>query len=321
MIQDRGIMIQPKYITTWTQLGWLILAISSATSNAEAKDSVPLNQALAESRGFVSSIVDETDIGGFGAVDVTDFSVYFSGPASNYQLNLNGSGVSSGLYAIDPADTSGIDGDGIGQGDEILLFQTANQVAGQADGQVYFTIEADSFSGEVQFTLFETIWSADTANSDESMPLNTPLADDLTLSADVARTAGGGFSEALNLGQGIFFINDDGPTVIINGSLATLPTNEFNAIQLLVDESFGSQANPVDNVADRVSTTDFQAVLNDLFQVAFGADGPGALNHALVLHDEFGSPPFVGLPSGLFALDENSGSGQGEEILLFMKQW
>jgi hypothetical protein len=318
MIQDRGIMIQPKYITTWTQLGWLILAISSATSNAEAKDSVPLNQAHAESRGFVNSIVDETDIGGFGAVDVTDFSVYFSGPASNYQLNLNGSGVSSGLYAIDPADTSGIDGDGIGQGDEVLLFQTANQVAGQAAGQVYFTIEADSFSGEVQFTLFETIWSADTANSDESMALNTPLADDLTLSADVARTAGGGFSEELNLGQGIFFINDDGPTVITNGSLATLPANEFNAIQLLVDESFGTQANPVDNVADRVSTTDFQAVLNDLFQVAFGADGPGVLNHTLVLHDEFGSPPFVGLPSGLYALDENSGSGQGEEILLFM---
>jgi len=103
-----------------------------------------------------------------------------------------------------------------------------------------------------------------------------------------------------------------------NGSLATLPANEFNTIQLLVDESFGSQANPVDNVADRVSTTNFQTVLNDLFQVDFGADGPGALNHTLVLHDEFGSQPFVGLPSGLFALDENSGSGQGEEILLFM---
>jgi len=199
--KPRGIMIQPKYITTWTQLGWLILAICLTTSNAEAKGSVPLNQALAESRGFVSSIVDETDISGGGAIDVTDFSVYFSGPASNYQLNLFGTGVSSGLYAVDPADTTHSDGDGIGQGDEILLFQTANQVAGQADGQVYFIIEADSFSGEVQYTLFDAIWSFDTANSDESMALNTPLADDLTLSADVARAAGGGFSEALNLVQ------------------------------------------------------------------------------------------------------------------------
>ena len=103
--------------------------------------------------------VDESPIppGGDGVVsDSADFSGLFNavdygtdGPGSvGYSFAVNpsspGGSVGSGLYALDASDTTTGDGDGIGQGDEIMLVQNSDgSVSGVANGTTYFTIEVD----------------------------------------------------------------------------------------------------------------------------------------------------------------------------------
>ena len=49
-------------------------------------------------------------------------------------------GVASGLFALDAADTTAGDGDGIGQGASIVLNKVGNDILGQIGGVTYFTI-------------------------------------------------------------------------------------------------------------------------------------------------------------------------------------
>ena len=53
---------------------------------------------------------------------------------------LTGSNVASGLFALDAADTTAGDRDGIGQGAQIVLNQSGNDITGSAGGTNYFTI-------------------------------------------------------------------------------------------------------------------------------------------------------------------------------------
>ena len=65
--------------------------------------------------------------GNFAAV--TDFGS--DGPGSaTYSLVLTGSNVASGLFALDAADTTAADLDGIGQGAQIVLNQSGNAITG-----------------------------------------------------------------------------------------------------------------------------------------------------------------------------------------------
>src|SRR5207248_5926504 len=57
-----------------------------------------------------------------------------------YTLKLTGSNVASGLYALDPADTTTGDGDGIGQGTQIVLNQVGDVITSSVGVTTYFTI-------------------------------------------------------------------------------------------------------------------------------------------------------------------------------------
>ena len=56
---------------------------------------------------------------------------------------LTGTNVASGLFALDAADTSAVgDGDGIGQGAQIVLDQSGNTITGSIGATNYFTIRS-----------------------------------------------------------------------------------------------------------------------------------------------------------------------------------
>ena len=65
--------------------------------------------------------------GNFAAVPTSAATVPGS---ATYSLVLTGSNVASGLFALDAADTSVGDGDGIGQGAQIVLNQSGNIITG-----------------------------------------------------------------------------------------------------------------------------------------------------------------------------------------------
>ena len=83
-----------------------------------------------------------------------------------YALVLTGTNVASGLFALDAADTSAGDGDGIGQGAQIVLNQAGNVITGSVGATTYFTIEINPATGVVTFTdnTANNLWHANTGN-------------------------------------------------------------------------------------------------------------------------------------------------------------
>ena len=226
------------------------------------------------------------------------------GPGSGtFSLNLTGSNVGSGLYALDPTDTSDMDGDGIGQGDEIVLNQSGNVVTGSAGGTDYFTIEVNPTTGEVTFTQLNNIWHSDTADHDDSETLNTSTADLLQLVLTVVDADGDSASGSVDLGQGVFKIEDDGPSATVDGQ-ATLD-------MIVLDES------PVPPNGDGIVSATANFADNFVAPTDFGTDGPGAVTYSLNLTGS-------NVGSGLYALDptdtdnggDGDGFGQGDEIVL-----
>jgi uncharacterized protein YegL len=127
---------------------------------------------------------------------------------------LNGTGVPTSLYALDTADKSATDGDEIGKGDQIVLNQTGNVITGTAGGTDYFTISVDPTNGEVTFTQINNIWHADTGSDDDTSTLNLSSANLLQLVQTVTDADGDSDTASLDLGQGVFQIEDDGPTAV-----------------------------------------------------------------------------------------------------------
>ncbi|MBA6414367.1 hypothetical protein H2508_14730 [Parahaliea sp. F7430] len=171
--------------------------------------------------------VSESSIGlGALAVDESDLSVAASAnfasafdisygadgeQSTEYSLLLNGSNIGSGLYAVDNSDTSTTDGDGYGQGAEILLSQSGNVVTGSVGGEVYFTISLDASSGELTFDQQKEIWHGDTSDVNDVETLTTNAAGDLQIRATVIDGDGDIASAEIDLGAGVFNIYDDGP--------------------------------------------------------------------------------------------------------------
>ena len=180
-------------------------------------------------------VLDETRPvapGGDGIASATgDFSVNFlavnfgtdGASSATYSLVLTGSNVASGLFALDAADTTAGDGDGIGQGAEIVLNQSGNTITGSAGGTNYFTITVDNDPasptfGDVTFTQLNNIWHPNTGSYDEAATLT--LSDPARLQLRVTDADGDTASAALDLGTGVFQIQDDGPSVGTAGTLA-----------------------------------------------------------------------------------------------------
>ena len=125
--------------------------------------------------------------------------------------------VGSGLYAIQVGDKSGVDvdGDGYGQGAEILLTQSGNIITGAVGGVTYFTIEINPADGTLTFKQLDNIWHSNSGNSDDSVTLNLSSANLL----QIVQTATDGDDDPVSVradvGKGLFSIEDDGPKACV----------------------------------------------------------------------------------------------------------
>ncbi len=136
------------------------------------------------------------------------------GPGTTaYALVLEAEGSASGMYALDNSDTETVN-DGYGQGAEILLFSEPDgSVTGRTvdGGAVYFTISVNG-SGQVTFTQSQNVWHSDTDTDDNSSGLSA-AAETLQLQQTVTDGDGDSDTALIDLSDGVFFIEDDGPEI------------------------------------------------------------------------------------------------------------
>ena len=233
------------------------------------------------------------------------------GPGSvSYSLLLSANGIASGLFALQPADTTAGDGDGIGQGASITLSQVGNTITGSAGGTDYFTISIDANTGIVTFTQLNPIWHPTPgASYDEAAALNTAAASNLQVVQTVTDADGDTDTASINIGQGVFSIQDDGPdaSVFTGAALDTLALDETRPAG--TDTSGGGAPTGLASI-----TANFADNFNG--PADFGADGAGSVVYSLNLSVN-------GLASGLYALQpaddsvvDGDGYGQGASITL-----
>ncbi|WP_052063934.1 DUF5801 repeats-in-toxin domain-containing protein [Nitrincola sp. A-D6] len=253
-------------------------------------------------------------VGGADGVWTTsaDFSGNFDvaygadGPGSvSYALSLAGEQMGSGLFALDPENTT--EGE-LGQGAEIMLSMNGDTIVGMVGDTEYFQIAVDGDTGVVSFTRFENVWHSDTSDHDDAAWLNAAVGS-ILLTATAIDADGDTSSASLDLSSEIFSIEDDGPTAALAEGLEVMP-------QLVVDES----ALPDGGDGIRSDSADFSVYFATGDDIDFGTDGSGSVNYAFVLNTGEGAES-VG--SGLFALDstdtsdaDGDGIGQGDEIQL-----
>ena len=205
-----------------------------------------------------AAVLDESPLApdGDGIYSVTkDFSAGFSfdpsadGPnTATYALELSANGTPSGLFALDDSDVTAADGDGIGQGDPILLTMDGGDVVGMANGTEYFRISLDQATGEVAFTRSENVWHAVTGfyAGDDAQTITLP-ADILKLTATITDRDGASDTASIDIGQNSFTIEDDGPSVGM--------VTKYAAFALS-------------------GTTDYALVAEGTLDFDFGTDGP-----------------------------------------------
>ncbi|HEY3031156.1 MAG TPA: DUF5801 repeats-in-toxin domain-containing protein, partial [Bradyrhizobium sp.] len=191
----------------------------------QADERVPI-AVLDETRPEGTETDGDSNPAGLKSVTV-DFSGNFvadfgaDGPGEiTYGFKLNGEDVGSGLYALDPNDTSAGDGDGIGQGDEILLNQSGDKITGSVNGVDYFTIEVDPDTGKVTFTQLANVWHSDAGNDDDTSTLTLKDPADLQLVQTVTDADGDSVDGRISLGSGVFQIEDDGPDATVTNAVA-----------------------------------------------------------------------------------------------------
>ncbi|WP_439858923.1 retention module-containing protein [Pseudomonas sp. MBLB4136] len=223
-----------------------------------------------------------------------DSSYGADGPGTtSYSLALDGSGVPSGLFAVDASAPDG-------KGAQILLSQVGNVITGSVGAADYFSLTIDPTTGEVTLQLLDNIWHGDTTDHDDAQTL---LLDPGVLKLVQTLTDGDGDSDSksIDLGAaGVFRFEDDGPDANLNEYAPELG-------KVKVDESlpaFGGVGG--DGIAMAVLSG---ALVQAQFSSAYGADGPGATSYSLALDGN-------GVPSGLFAVDASAPDGKGAQILL-----
>ncbi|MGY4406922.1 beta strand repeat-containing protein [Bradyrhizobium sp. USDA 3315] len=240
--------------------------------------------------------------------DFTSGSYGSDGPGHTaYTLKLTGSNVASGLYALDPTDTTTADGDGIGQGAQIVLNQSGNTITGSAGGTTYFTITIDPSTGIVTFTQSNNIWHSDPKNPDDPATLTLSSPSLLQVLQTITDADGDSVSTPLDVGTRVFTIQDSGPTAgTVTGPTDTLVLDETRPVG--TDTAGGTAPTGLDSV-----TADFS---NNFTPGSYGSDGPGHTTYTLNLAG-------ANVASGLYALDatdtttgDGDGIGQGAQILL-----
>ncbi|MGY3129868.1 VanZ family protein [Bradyrhizobium sp. USDA 4501] len=240
--------------------------------------------------------------------DFTSGSYGSDGPGHTaYALKLTGSNVASGLYALDPTDTTTADGDGIGQGAQIVLNQSGNTITGSAGGTTYFTITIDPSTGIVTFTQSNNVWHSDPKNPDDPATLTLSSPSLLQVVQTITDADGDSVSTPLDVGTRVFTIQDSGPTAgTVTGATDTLVLDETRPAGS--DTAGGTAPTGLDSV-----TADFS---NNFTPGSYGSDGPGHTTYTLNLAG-------ANVTSGLYALDatdtttaDGDGIGQGAQILL-----
>lgn len=197
--------------TNWTQEDLSV----SASGNVLIDDDTP--EAEVESATAAAVLLDESPVApdGDGIVSATgDFSVNFGTPAFgadgagsvSYALALTGTDVASGLFVLDP---NAVDG----KGDEIVLNQSGKIITGSAGSTDYFSIEVDPDTGIVTFTRLANIWHDNASDHDDVETLTLANANLLQLVQTVTDADGDSDEAAINLGTGVFQIEDDGPSI------------------------------------------------------------------------------------------------------------
>jgi hypothetical protein len=115
-------------------------------------------------------------------------------------------------------------------------------ITGSVGGKDYFTISIDSTTGVVTFTQLNNIWNPNANNPDDPATLTLANANLLQVVQTITDADGDHVSTGLNLGTGVFTIQDDGPqfTIVndangdgivslsaLNPATATTYTNQF----------------------------------------------------------------------------------------------
>ena len=180
----------------------------------------------------------------------------------SYALHLSAVSVGSGLYALDPADISAGDGDGIGQGAEIMLSKIGNDIVGKVGDTTYFTISVNSSTGVVTFAQSNNIWHDNIGDNDEAATLAT-AAGNLVLTQTVTDADGDTAMANLDLGSGVFKIEDDGPSAFI------VPTGT----SMTLDETLGAKVGDANAAADdNVSANPFTVAWGTPIGLLSGVD-------------------------------------------------
>ncbi|MBB4369438.1 hypothetical protein GGD63_002226, partial [Bradyrhizobium sp. cir1] len=217
-----------------------------------------------------------------------------------FKLVLTGSNVASGLYALDPAD---VDPAHPGQGAQIVLNLSGDTISGTANGVTYFTITVNETTGDVTFTQLQNLWHPNTGDSDDAATLTTS-AGVLQIVQTITDADGDHVSTPIDLGTGVFAIQDDGPTA---GHLSDV----FRDTLILDESALGTDTAGGAAPVGRATLT---ANFADNFTVgSYGTDGPGTTKYTLTLNGS-------NVASGLYALDpadvDPAHPGQGAQIVL-----
>lgn len=313
----------------------------SANISIDIKDDGPTAQFNPNFEG-INITLDESDERpkkhGGNRSDESDFSIIFTtgvdidygtdGAGSvSYAFQLSENGIFSGFYAVDSQATNPV-----GQGEQILLKQgqdTGNIIGyTQSDNLEFFTISLDSNSGVVTFTQVgtahnaNTIWHKNTNDSDDPETLTLGENDYLEIVQTITDADNDTSSIALNLGYGVFTIEDDGPKLSIKinkGKLQDLEVTldesldiTFQAKDRYSDDDTAPWSGNTDDVDGDSSilgqvSTNISNGLTGLFSIRgnYGNDGPGTTE---------GELSFTGLPDG--GLTTNLSATDGGVITL-----
>ncbi len=157
----------------------------------------------------------------------------------SYALSLSSGSVGSGLYALDPTDTSPTGG--LGKGAQIMLSMSDGDILGKVGSTTYFTISVNNDSssadfGKVTFSQQANIWH-DGTGGDAAATLTTTSANAIMITQTVTDADGDQASASINLGQGVFKIEDDGPMAVNDSASATEGEPRPNNIMIVLDVS------------------------------------------------------------------------------------
>ncbi len=179
------------------------------------------------------AILDESPLAADGIASTTvDFSGSFAvafgadgDGSTSYALGLSGSDVGSGLFTLDGA--------------EIVLNIANGIITGSADGIDYFTISVDA-SGKVTFAFtdeYANVSHGDAADPDDAAALIAD-AGAIMLTASAVDGDGDAASAAIDLGTGIFVIQDDGPVAADDSGYQVI--NSPITIDVFANDSAGT---------------------------------------------------------------------------------